>query len=178
MADTVEYMDLLQIAKSYLAEVGIEMEIRKMETTAWNAFVLIDHKHDQMAHRPGGPLGKCSTPIINLAQFQKGGRLNWAMVDDPGFNTFLPKVMATTNVNDMKKVIRDANEYVARQHYAIALLQPQAYSLCQPWLKGFNAQFGSAWAHAGGPAMLSFYLGRFWIDQNLKKSMGHQVRRK
>jgi hypothetical protein len=44
-----------------------------------------------------------------------------------------------------------------------------AYSLCQPWVKGFNALFGSAWAHGGGPAMLSFYLGRFWVDENAKK---------
>lgn len=93
------------------------------------------------------------------------------MVDDPVFNAFLPKVMVMTNIDDMKKVIKDANEYVARQHFTISLLQPIAYSLCQPWVKGFNAQFGSAWAHGGGPAMLSFYLGRFWVDQKLKKSM-------
>jgi hypothetical protein len=48
-----------------------------------------------------------------------------------------------------------------------------AYSLCQPWVKGFNAQFGAAWAHGGGPAMLSFYLGRFWVDEKLKKSAGY-----
>jgi hypothetical protein len=55
----------------------------------------------------------------------------------------------------------------------MSLLQPKAYSLCQPWVKGFNGQFGSAWAHGSGPAMLSFYLARFWIDRDLKKSMGH-----
>jgi hypothetical protein len=38
-------------------------------------------------------------------------------------------------------------------------------------VKGFSGQFGSAWAHGGGPAMLNFYLGRFWIDQKLKKSL-------
>ncbi len=69
--------------------------------------------------------------------------------------------------------MRDANEFVARQHFTISLLQQTAYSLYQPWVKGFNAQFGSAWAHGSGPAMLSFYLGRFWVDQSLKKSMGH-----
>jgi len=62
-------------------------------------------------------------------------------------------------------VMRDANEYALRQHFTISLLQPMAYSLCQPWVKGFNAQFGSAWAHAAGPALLSFYLGRFWLDE-------------
>ena len=95
------------------------------------------------------------------------------MVDDSGFDAFLPKALATTDVNEMKKVIRDVNEYVARQHFSISLLQSQAYSLCQPWVKGFSGQFGSAWAHGGGPARSSFYLSRFWIDQKLKKSMGN-----
>jgi hypothetical protein len=80
-------------------------------------------------------------------------------------------MLTVTTVNEMKKVMREANEYVARQHFSISLLQPMAYSLCQPWVKGFSGQFGSAWAHGGGPAMLNFYLGRFWIDQKLKKSL-------
>jgi hypothetical protein len=93
------------------------------------------------------------------------------MVDDKDFNSLLPRAFKATSISDLKSVIRDANECVARQHFSISLLQPRAYSLCQPWVKGFSGQFGSAWAHAGGPARLSFYLGRFWIDQDLKNSM-------
>jgi hypothetical protein len=64
----------------------------------------------------------------------------------------------------MKEITRAANEYISRQHFTISLLQPMAYSLCQPWVKGFDGQFGSAWAHSAGPAMLSFYLARFWVE--------------
>ncbi len=166
-------MGLLQIVKSYFAQIGIGMEIRIMETVDWNAFVAHGHKHDQMAHRTVGPLGHTSAPNHDLTLFRKGGRSNWAMVNDPVFNAFLPKALNAASVDEIKKVIKDANEYVARQHFTISLLQPKAYSLCQPWIKGFNGQFGSAWAHGSGPAMLSFYLARFWIDHDLKKSMGH-----
>ena len=166
-------MGLLKIVQSYFVKVGIDMEIRTMAATDWNSFVARDHKHDQLAHRTVGPLGHTSAPNHDLALFQKGGRSNWAMVDDPVFNDFMPKAMAAVSVIEMKKVIRDANEYAARQHFTISLLQPKAYSLCQPWVNGFNGQFGSAWAHGSGPAMLSFYLARFWIDHELKKSMGH-----
>jgi hypothetical protein len=93
------------------------------------------------------------------------------MVSDPIFDDLYAKAKAATNLDEELCVFRDANEYVARQHIAISVLQPMAYSLCQPWVKGFNAQFGSTWGAAGGPGMLSFYLGRFWIDQNLKKSI-------
>jgi hypothetical protein len=44
------------------------------------------------------------------------------------------------------------------------------YSLVQPWLKGYHGQFGSiCWS----PPSFSFYMARFWIDQKLKKSLGH-----
>jgi ABC-type transport system substrate-binding protein len=172
VVDKAADTNLLGIVKSYFAQVGIDMEIRMMQTDAWVDFVMIGHRHDQLAHHPGGPLGHTSSPNHDLKIFQKGSRANYTMVDDPVFNAFLPKALASTSLDDVKQVMRDANEYVARQHFTISLLQPMGYSLCQPWLKGFNAQFGSAWAHGGGPGMLSFYLGRFWIDHDLKKSLG------
>jgi peptide/nickel transport system substrate-binding protein len=171
VADAHADIELMHIVKSYFAKIGIEMEIRPMATPDWLEFVSKDRKHDQMAYHPGGPLGHTSAPYYDLTAFRKDGRNNWAMVDDAGFDTFQPRMLTVTTVNEMKKVMREANEYVARQHFSISLLQPMAYSLCQPWVKGFSGQFGSAWAHGGGPAMLNFYLGRFWIDQKLKKSL-------
>jgi hypothetical protein len=94
-------------------------------------------------------------------------------VDDHVYNGLLTKAVATTSYDDLKTIIKDANERVARQHFTISLLQPIYYSLCQPWVKGFNAQHGSTWGHTGGPGMLSFYLGRFWLDRTLKRNMGH-----
>jgi hypothetical protein len=141
-----------------------------MNSADWDDFIMAKHMHSQLAHRPAGPLGKCSSPTLNLSVFQKGNRMNWAMVNDPVFDAFLKRATAAIGADDIKEVMRDANEYALRQHFTISLLQPMAYSLCQPWVKGFNAQFGSAWAHAAGPALLSFYLGRFWIDEKLKKT--------
>ena len=39
-----------------------------------------------------------------------------------------------------KQVIKDANEYVAQQHFVISLLQPNLFAFYQPWLKGYNGQ--------------------------------------
>jgi hypothetical protein len=95
------------------------------------------------------------------------------MINDPVCDAFYAKAMTASGMDEIRGILRDANEYVARQHFAISVLQPMAYSLCQPWVKGFNAQFGSTWGVAAGPLMSSHYLGRFWIDQDMKKSMGH-----
>ena len=166
-------MELVRIVQTYFAQIGIDMEIREMDSAAFGEFVIKGHKHDQLAHGIVGPMGHTSAPIYDLTQYGKGARNNWAMVDDAGFNSFLPRALAATDFENLRKIMREANEYVARQHFSICLHRIMAYSLCQPWVKGFNGQFGSAWAHAGGPATLSFYLGRFWIDRKFKTSIGY-----
>jgi peptide/nickel transport system substrate-binding protein len=173
VVDAAADLGMIRVVKKYLAAVGVDLEIRTLATGEWIAFVMSGHKHDQMAHRTGGPLGHTSAPNRDLTLYRKGGKSNWAMVNDPVFENFLSKVLAAGSLEEIKEIVKEANEYVARQHFSISLLQPRAHSLCQPWVKGFTGQFGSAWAHGGGPAMLSFYLPRFWIDQKLKKAMKH-----
>ena len=171
VADIDGDMHLLQTVKSYFDDIGIDMEIRLMKTRDWVNFVAIEHKHDQLVYRPYGPLGHTYAPLRAITRFQTGYAANFQMVSDPVFDAFYPKALAAKNEEELKKVLRDANERVARQHYAISLLQPVLYSLCQPWLKGYNAQIHSVWMGAGGPSMLGFYGARFWIDQNLKNNI-------
>jgi peptide/nickel transport system substrate-binding protein len=167
-------MDLLQIVKSFFAQVGIDMEIRPMEASEWVSFVQIYHKHDQLSHTPAGALGHTAPPLIQLMWLQTGSRKNqMQMISDPVCDNFYTKALTANSLDEVRHILKDANEYVARQHFAISLLQAMSYSLCQPWLKGFDAQFGSTWGVAAGPLMLSHYLARFWIDQNLKESMRH-----
>ena len=54
VASTAADLDLLQIVKSYFAAVGINMEIRTMDSTSWNASVQTGHKQDQLAQRDIG----------------------------------------------------------------------------------------------------------------------------
>jgi ABC-type transport system substrate-binding protein len=167
-------MDLLQIVKSYFAQIGIEMEIRPMEASEFVSFVQINHQHDQLSHTPAGALGHTAPPLLQLMWLRKGSPKNqMQMIDDPVCDGFYAKAMTCTDIDGIRQILREANEYVALQHFSISLLQAMSYSLCQPWLKGFDAQFGSTWGVATGPLMLSHYLGRFWVDQGLKKSMGH-----
>ena len=172
VTDAIEDLDLLQIVRYYFAQVGIDMEIRLMESTALIGFVQTTQKHDQLAYRSGGgALGSGQEPLRQLTRFQTGSSANPQLrVSDPIMDTFYPKALAAKTEDDVKKIFKDANEYAARQHFAISLLQPMKYSLSQPWLKGFNGQFGSI---SRSPQSLSFYASRFWIDQKLKKSMGH-----
>ena len=166
-------MNLLKIIKAYFADIGVDMEIRVMEPADWVTYVEMEHKHEQMIYRPYGPLGHNKPPLRVVTQFQTGYSANFSMVSDPVFDSFYPRATVAANEDELKQVIRDANEHVARQHYAISILLPLQYSLYQPWIKAYKAQGHSVWMGSGGPSMLSFYGARFWIDHELKKSLGH-----
>ena len=177
VADAAGDLGLLHVVQSYFTQVGIDMEIRPVETATWMSFVKSGHKHDQLAQRTGqGQLGLSYEPIRHLNGLMTGYPHNYMMVSDPIFDGFYNKAMVASGVDDTKKIVRDANEYVARQHFTISLCQTNTYSLYQPWLKGYTGQNGATSAETGGPQLLFFYPARFWIDRKLKKSMGHQVK--
>jgi ABC-type transport system substrate-binding protein len=172
VANTSADMQLLQIVKSYFADIGINMEIRPMESTDWTIFVINGRRHDQLAYAAVSPFGHGFEPIRQLSRLHTGSSSNYLMVNDPIFDAFQPKAMAVSSEDQLKQILRDANERIARQHFSISLLKPMQYSLHQPWFKGYHGQFGSVCSPAGSPQLLFFYPARFWIDHDLKKSMG------
>jgi peptide/nickel transport system substrate-binding protein len=143
VVDSTADLDLVQVVKSYFANVGIKMDIRPMDDASWTAFVQISHKQDQLAERPTGLLGNGSEPIRQLTRFTTNYSVNYIMVSDPVYDAFYPKVMAATTRDEAKQVLVSANQYVVRQHWMISLLQPNYFGLYQPWLKGYNGQFGA-----------------------------------
>jgi len=165
-------MDLLQIVKSSFMDVGVDMEIRPMEATAWVAFVQTNQKHDQIVQRVGSSLGLVSEPLRQIGQFKSNQAGSYECVNDPVYDAFVTKALASSSITEVKQLFRDANIYVARQHFAISLLTPNKIAFCQPWLKGYNGQYDSI-SGGVGAHQLGFFNARFWVDQTLKKSLGH-----
>jgi peptide/nickel transport system substrate-binding protein len=167
-------MDLLQIVKSYYTAIGVNMDIRVMDSSSWNGFVLTNHKQDALdARQPqAGSLGLAYYPLKQIIKFAYGNTSNTGLVNDPVFNAFTPSANAATSTDELKTIMTAANKYVAEQHFSISLLQPMQWDLTQPWLKGYNGQYAAISA-SSGPMLAGFYQARFWIDQKLKSSMGH-----
>jgi len=47
----------------------------------------------------------------------------------PGDGQFLSRAIKATTEAEVKKILIEANEYVARQHFAISLMNPVKYSI-------------------------------------------------
>jgi peptide/nickel transport system substrate-binding protein len=170
VVDSAADQDLLQAVKAYFFAIGVDMEIRPMDTSSWASFVMTNHKQDALAQRTTGTLGQTQTAVAQLNRFRTGVVYNYIGVSDPTIDGFYNNGLAATNPDDLTKILESANEYIARQHLTISLLTVNSFSLCQPWVKGFNAQAQST---GSTPVNLSFYEARYWVDQGLKKASGH-----
>jgi peptide/nickel transport system substrate-binding protein len=117
ITEGTENITLLTIIKSYFAAVGIDMEIRTMDSESWVAYCRASRKYDQLVNRHGaGSLGMVSEPLNHLERFRKGFAANYTMVSDPVFEAFYTNALAATGIDEIKQIVKDANEYVARQH--------------------------------------------------------------
>ena len=174
VADAATDLNLLQIVKSYFSTIGVNMDIRVMDSASFSSFVVSNHKQDALADRAvgSGALGLQYYPLRQITRFETGYPTNTVMVNDPVYNAFCNSAVAATSTADLQKIMIDANQYVAQQHFVVSLLQQMQFCLYQPWLKGYNGQ-RNALSGSSGPQLLFFYGARFWIDQNLKKSMGY-----
>jgi len=123
-------------------------------------------QQDALAQRTTGTLGQTQTAVAQLNRFRTGVVYNYIGVSDPTIDGFYSNGLAATNPDDLTKILESANEYIARQHLTISLLTVNSFSLCQPWVKGFNAQAQST---GSTPVNLSFYEARYWWTRVSKK---------
>ena len=168
VADNAGDLDLLQIVKGYFATINVTMNITRMDDTAWQSYVTLGHKQTALAYGQAGVIGRTFDPIIQLTLFLSTSPTNPCGVNDPTYDAFYPAALNATSIDQVKKIVSDCNLYVAQQHYAISLLQANFFGFSQPWLKGFNGQFGAGGVNNNYE--IGFFVSRFWIDQSVKNS--------
>jgi hypothetical protein len=149
------------------------MEIRTLDSATWASLVQQGHHQDALAYRNQMTLGATFDPFHMLTTFLSTYANNFRMTNDPVVDGCYTQAYAATSIDQLKQIIKNLNNEVAQQHFSISLLTAQAYSLYQPWLKGYDAQIFGISGGGAGAQLLFFYSARFWIDQNMKKSMGH-----
>jgi len=159
------YQDVIQILQSEFAAINVNMSIQVMAHAQFSAFVRTGHHEDALAYLPNGSLGLGYYPMRQLMKFVTGGLSNDMMVSDPKIDTWYAASLAATNVDQVKQIVHDENQYVAQQHFLLSLVDPNVFFLNQPWVHGFNGQTDST-CGASGPLIGFDYLARFWIDKS------------
>ncbi len=165
------YVDLFSVIKNYWADIGVDLQLEVRNGTVHRA-IGRKKSHAEMYQWTG------TSGVTHLwaSTYRMKGGGNYAM--SPG--VWHKKVLAKMTENyfdlDARRAILYEPmaegmpswvEHVTLQSYQIVLPQPYKYVMWQPWLKGYGgATTVSDTGHMSG-------MGYVWIDQELKKSMGH-----
>jgi peptide/nickel transport system substrate-binding protein len=154
--------DLAQIFKAYFSDIGVDMEINLMDTTAYNAFTNAK-KQDAMAS------GSCArinigSPLHAVGNYRtmQSGSANTACVADPNYEDLYTKAQSSNTYDDMLPWIKKTDQYAMSQYWAVYGLPRADFAIWQPWLGGYQGE-----AYLLGPQY-----ARLWIQQDVKKSMG------
>ena len=158
-------VDYLSIIKDQWDKVGVELTLELLEPGAMSGIVF-SRTHKEMIL--GGP-----GPISNLynALFYTGRKFggNLSEVDDPLAWETKDKMgkSALTDPAEADRVHKEFMKYVLDQAWTIPAPTPPHYHFWWPWVQNYYGVMSIGYDNIYG------YAKYVWIDQDLKKSMGH-----
>jgi peptide/nickel transport system substrate-binding protein len=151
-------LELLQIIKAYFLDIGVNMEIQTMDEFAKMDFLRAG-KHDAMSY---GRMADQTLPWQAIITRQSEDGRNVTFNNDATFDAMIDKAMAATNIEESMRLLGEADMYLLRQFWSANLCVIRNSILWEPYVKGYSGERSG-----------DVYLPRLWIDQNLKKSLGH-----
>ena len=146
------------------SQIGIDLTISPKEAAVYNS-IQRARSYDQFMLGTTGSVGalyKCS-PI------RGDGNTNGSYINDAKVNEASERMnlVAYTNPAEADAIYKDLMKYVLDQAWAIPRPGPPQATFWWPWLKNYH-----------GEASIGFWnfpnwATWVWIDQNMKRSMGH-----
>ena len=160
-----EDLDLALIAKSYWEKIGVDVPIHEVgdEDVFWNN--LVAGNINRISHGCCRHAGK--RPMPNLQIYFSGEPALFTGFTDPEWNALMDRIGEATEVEEYNQLVREADLYFTNAMWTVALPVTNLYVLHQPWLKGYRGEIGDAFQEFTLPMMSA------WVDQELKKEMGH-----
>ncbi len=153
-----------ELVAGYWSKIGVAVEINVMPVQPWLNLVweqtgegLVDFAN----------IGADYGSLAQITGLKATDLWNPGVVSDPVFDAMADAVLAATSLEEQKRLAKEADMYAIQQQWFIWGSRTPQFNLNQPWVAGYSGetQLGSCgWGRV---------FARLWIDQDLKKEMGH-----
>ena len=152
-----------EIVQGYLAEIGVEVAIRQSD---WPTFQASFQKSDYEG-MGNWSQGTPYRPLIILPAVTTGHANNVPGLSDPEYDALIEQLQVAATEEEYQRLGREADFWLVENHIFLwGGLNPW-FNVTQPWVQGFAGDF-----YMGVWNKNAVY-PRLWIDQALKKEMGH-----
>ena len=156
-------MDLIPLLDSYLAKVGVRMEIEPMEYASFLS------RMTTLTHGPGYFMNNGHTnPTTSIRKFIRGHKWNPALYADADFDAAIDRLMQTRDEASRIEQTRALTLKLLEEAPSIWLPTNYNYIAWWPWVKNYGGEL-RAGAVRPGPIY-----ARIWIDHEMKREMGFE----
>jgi peptide/nickel transport system substrate-binding protein len=160
VANSSDDLQLLQVLKGYLKDINVDMDINVMDMSAYMTFVQAG-KNDQMVY---AGLSAAMPPAMSSVMWTAAEKNNGCHNDDSTYEALVQKLATAADVTEAQQLVNEADMRFLTQHWCVVTFPIANYVCWQPYLKGYSGE-KLVWGQVPNYA-------RWWIDLNLKKSMG------
>ncbi len=159
-----DVLDWFQTMQSYWAQVGIDVTLDPREQGAWYT-ILQNRNYDQMMWGTGAPITNLHSALCMWGT----AATNPAYIDDPVVNKAREEMIALSIVDDpaADAVHRELMKYVLAQAWIVPMPGGVSYDLWWPWVKNYYGPLSVGYMNTDNWVIWA------WVDQELKRSMGH-----
>ena len=158
-----DHVELAPLLAAYLEAVGVKAELKPMEYSAFLSGMTTKK------HAAGYLMNSSHTnPTTSIRKsFVSGQTWNPSMHTDAEFDAKMDEVYRTRDETKRQAMLRELTAKVVADAPYIWLPTPYVYTAWWPWVKNYNGEL-SVGSLRPGPIY-----ARIWVDQELKKKMGH-----
>lgn len=158
-----DHVELAPLLVAYLERVGVKAELKPMEYSAFLSAMTTKK------HAAGYLMNSSHTnPTTSIRKsFVTAQTWNPAMHTDAEFDARMDEVYRTRDEGKRQAMLRELTVKIVADAPYIWLPTPYVYSAWWPWVKNYNGEL-SVGSIRPGPIY-----ARIWVDQELKKKMGH-----
>lgn len=145
-------LDLVQIFKSYLAAIGVNMTVNVMNPTAFTTYITAGLQ--QMCFYTGW---NGTFPPINAlnSDYSQHYRSTYGHINDPAFDAIMNQLKASIDENQSMQLSQQADMYGITMQWRVMSLPKVAMDLYQPGFHGYQGE--QRFLYTTGAEM--------WIDQ-------------
>ncbi|MCX7364560.1 MAG: ABC transporter substrate-binding protein [Alphaproteobacteria bacterium] len=158
-----DHMDLLPLVAAYLERVGVKLEIQPMEYAAFLSAMTTKTNAAGYFMNNGH-----TNPTTTIRKsFVTKEVWNPSQYTDAAFDAKVAEMYRERDEGKRQVMIKEMTREILDKAPYIWLPTPYVYTAWWPWVKGYNGEL-RAGAVRPGPIY-----ARMWVDQELKKKMGH-----
>lgn len=156
-----DWVDPLLILKDYYEKVGVILNLKVVESGTYNSIVA-GGAHEATFMEKRGPGSPHNLDEIRVGNYDDTG--NHSRINDPKANTYILEFGKYFFRDDAKafQLMREFTPYFLEQAWLFQFPVGDGYGVWWPWVKDYYGEPASS-----GNAV------DYWVDQELKKSMGY-----